>query len=72
LRCPRRAARPFDQRASHALTPVNLTLEVTDALRFLGPPDAVVVTVLAFEADPETEEREQILRFEHLTLVTYD
>jgi hypothetical protein len=63
---------PFDHRPPHALVPVNLSLEITDALRFLGPVEEVVVTVLAYEADPEAEEREQILRFDHLTLVTYD
>jgi hypothetical protein len=63
---------PFDHRPPHALTPANLTVEITDALAFLGPQEEVVVTVLAFEADPEVQEREQILRFDQLTLVTYD
>ena len=62
----------FDQRTPHALLPVNLTLEITDALRFLGAIEEVVVSVLAYEADPEADERDQILRFSQLTLVTYD
>jgi len=63
---------PFDRRLTHPLTPVNLSMEVTDALRFLGPVEEVVVTIIAREADPDREEREQILRFRELMLVTYD
>jgi tyrosinase len=63
---------PFDRRLPHGLTPTNLTMEVTEALRFLGPVEEVVVTILAQEADPERQEREQILRFAELLLVTYD
>ena len=63
---------PFDRRLPHPLTPVNLSMEVTAALRFLGDPEEVVVTILAREAQPDTPEREQILRFRTLTLALYD
>jgi hypothetical protein len=62
----------FDRRLPHALTPVNLAMEITEAIRFLGPVEEVVVTILAQEADPDRAEREQILRFRTLMLVTYD
>jgi tyrosinase len=69
---PRGPASGFDRRLPHALTPTNLAMEITAALRFLGPVEEVVVTIVAQEADPDREEREQILRFEKLMLVTYD
>jgi hypothetical protein len=69
---PRGPASGFDRRLPHALTPTNLAIEITAALRFLGPVEEVVVTIVAQEADPDREEREQILRFEKLMLVTYD
>jgi hypothetical protein len=69
---PRGPASGFDRRLPHALTPTNLAIEITAALRFLGPVEEVVVTIVAQEADPDREEREQILRFEKLVLVTYD
>lgn len=62
----------FDRRPPHPLTPANLSMEITAALRFLGPVDQVVVTILAQEADPDQAERAQILRFGELMLVTYD
>jgi hypothetical protein len=69
---PRGPASGFDRRLPHALTPTNLAIEITAALHFLGPVEEVVVTIVAQEADPDREEREQILRFEKLMLVTYD
>ena len=63
---------PFDHRPPHPLIPVNLSLEVTAALQFLGPIEEVVVTILAFERDPSIKARRNILRFGRLTLVTYD
>jgi hypothetical protein len=69
---PRGPASRFDVRPPHPLTPVNLSMEVTLALRFLGEVEEVVVTILAREAKPDAPEREQILRFKELMLVTYD
>lgn len=63
---------PFDRRLPHPLMPTNLSMEITDALRFLGPVEQVIVSILAQEADPDLAEREQILRFSELMLVTYD
>jgi hypothetical protein len=62
----------FDLRPPHPLTPVNLSMEVTLALRFLGPIEQVIVTILTREARPNVPERDQILRFKELILVTYD
>ncbi len=67
-------ARPvsaFDKNPPHPLTPVNITVEITDALRRIES-DMVAVTVLAVSSDPEDAERQDILRFGRLTLVTYD
>lgn len=46
-------------------------MEITDALRRVEG-DQVPVTVLAFSTCPEDAERQDILRFGRLTLVTYD
>jgi tyrosinase len=60
----------FDRRPLHPLTPVNFTVEVTASLRALGDANEVTVTALAFPSRPEHEG--DLLRFERLTLVTYD
>jgi tyrosinase len=61
----------FDRRAEHRLTPQNVTLDVTDAVKALGPVEEVRVTVIAMSTgDPEA--RKDVLRFEALTLVTYE
>jgi hypothetical protein len=62
----------FDQRPAHQLTPVNLSMEITLALQFLGAIDEVRVTIVAQEVRPDAEERAQILRFRQLMIVTYD
>ena len=59
---------PFDRRPAHPLTPRNLSVDVTDALKALGDVDEVTVTALAFAVDDTAEP----LRFGRLTLVTYD
>jgi hypothetical protein len=61
----------FDRNPEHTLTPVNVTVEITDALRRVEG-DQVPVTVLAFSTSADDAEREDILRFVRLTLVTYD
>jgi tyrosinase len=69
---PRGPLNQFDLRPPHPLTPVNLSMEITLALRFLGLIEHVVVTILAREARPDIPERKEILRFKELMLVTYD
>lgn len=61
----------FDKNPPHPLTPVNITVEITDALRRVES-DTVTVTVLAVSSDPQDAERQDILRFGRLTLVSYD
>jgi hypothetical protein len=60
---------PFDHRPLHPLTPIGVSIEISDALRRLEPEEQVTVTALAFSAD---EEKTDILRFSRLHLVTYD
>ena len=62
---------PFDRNPPHPLTPVNITVEITDALRRVEA-DEVPVTLLAISSNPKDADRQDILRFERLTLVTYD
>jgi hypothetical protein len=59
----------FDDRAPHPLTPINLTVDCTDALRGLGEAEEATVTALAY---PLEEKKEEPLKFGRLTLVTYD
>jgi hypothetical protein len=61
----------FDRSPEHPLTPVNITVQITDALRRVET-EQVSVTVLAFSTSPADAERQDILRFGRLTLVTYD
>jgi tyrosinase len=59
----------FDARPEHPLTPVNMTLEITEAVRRLGSPESIEVTLLVASED---EDEEQLLRFDQLTLVVYE
>jgi hypothetical protein len=57
-------------RPEHDVTPTAVTLDVTDAIRRLGNPDQLTVTVHATKlADPK--ETQGIVRFERLTAVAY-
>jgi hypothetical protein len=67
---PKGPLHPFDDRPPHPLTPINITVEITDALERLGEGDAITVTALAQSLDPD--KREDALRFGRLTLVTYE
>ena len=67
---PKGPIHEFDARAPHPLTPTNLTVECTEALRALGDAEETTVTALAYSLDPG--KKEEPLRFGRLTLVTYD
>lgn len=60
----------FDRRPLHPLTPINVAVECTAALRALGDRTETIVTALAYSLEPE--EKEEPLKFGRLTLVTYD
>lgn len=60
----------FDTRPLHSLTPINVAVDCTEALRALGGSSETTVTVLAYSDDPE--QKEEPLKFGRLTLVTYD
>ena len=65
---PRERVSPFDYRHPHPLTPYDVELDVTAALR--GSDSArVVVTALATSVDPDVPEP---LRFRSLALATFD
>lgn len=59
----------FDRRLPHPLTPINITVRVTDALRKVTN-DGVTVTILTFPV--LGSDRDEALRFSRLTLLTYD
>ena len=47
----------FDRRPPHHLTPINVSMDITEAIASLGNPDTVSVTVhAARRADPEATE----------------
>src|SRR5215208_5246852 len=60
----------FDRRPLHPLTPINVTVEITDALRALGAVEEVTVTALTHSTDPD--KREDALQFSRFTLLSYD
>jgi hypothetical protein len=60
----------FDQRPPHHMTPIGISMEVTDALPRLGDAEEFFVTVhAARRADPDAAEG--VLRFERLTALAY-
>lgn len=59
----------FDRSPQHHLTPVNLTLDVTDAVKRLGDPDELLVTIHA--ARPGDPEADDVLRFRELVVLAY-
>jgi hypothetical protein len=60
---------PFDRRLPHPLTPINITVTVTAALRAVAE-DELTVTVLTFPV--LGSDRDESLRFSRLTLLSYD
>lgn len=68
---PPGAIHDFDTRPPHPLTPINITVDCTAALRALGGREQATVTALAFAQGGE-EKDEGLLRFSRLCLITYD
>jgi hypothetical protein len=62
-------ASPFDRRPPHALTPIHVGVEITEALRALGAGEEIRVTVLAFPVGNGKERSP--LKFQRLRFVTY-
>lgn len=60
---------PFDRRLPHRLTPINITVTVTEALRAVTE-DEVTVTMLTFPV--LGSDGDEPLRFSRLTLLSYD
>lgn len=61
---------PFDRRPPHHLTPINVSLEITDAIARLGNPEALDVTVhAALRANPGAESG--VLVFDQLLALAY-
>jgi hypothetical protein len=70
-------ANAFDRRAEHRLAPLDVTLDVTDAVHALGSVRKLTVTTVAFPAAgakpaERSQPTEKILRFSSLRLVTYE
>lgn len=65
---------PFDRRLPHPLTPANKTVTVTERLRALADAGAseVEVTIVTRRAIPGENGDDSPLRFDRLSLVTYD
>jgi hypothetical protein len=60
----------FDRRPPHHLTPINISMDVTEMIRRLGNPNRIDVTVHAARTtDPDL--REGVLTFEQLTAMAY-
>ncbi len=60
---------PFDRRPPHHLSPINVSMDVTETALRLGDPKRLTVTVHATRtADPEDED---VLRFGQLTALVY-
>jgi hypothetical protein len=60
----------FDRRPPHHLTPINVSLEITDAIARLGNPDELEVTVhAALRDDPEASAG--VLVFDQLLALAY-
>jgi hypothetical protein len=67
---PKEPLHDFDDRPLQPLTPINITVEITDAALALEDGEEVRVTALAQSLDPD--KREDVFRFSRLTLVTYE
>lgn len=65
---------PFDRRPPHPLTPQQKTVIVTDALKRLrsNQGGSFTVTVVPVPSDSPVRAEDDILRFERISLVTYE
>jgi hypothetical protein len=61
---------PFDRRPAHHLTPINVTMDVTETMRKLGNPRDLEVTVHAARRT-EPKSSVQVLRFRELRAFAY-
>lgn len=66
----RDAVSPFDRRPQHHLTPINVSMDITEAIRRLGNPNRLEVTVHATKAS-EPKARKGVLRFKRLAVMSY-
>jgi hypothetical protein len=66
----------FDQTPEPGVTPINVTVTITDALRHVSPEGGdVTVTALVYRLEDENERirrGDRIMRFDRLSLITYD
>jgi hypothetical protein len=61
----------FDRRPPHHLTPINVSMDISQALKRLGDPEELVVTAHAVRrAEPQASEG--VLRFARLTAFAYE
>lgn len=60
----------FDRRPEHHLTPINVSMDVTETIRRLGNPNRLEVSVHAFGA-AEPEASKGVFRCERLTVLSY-
>jgi hypothetical protein len=60
----------FDRRSPHHLSPINVSMEVTDVIRRLDDPSELTVTIHAARRD-DPDATEGVLRFERLTALAY-
>lgn len=60
---------PFDRRPQHHLRPFNLTLDVTQAVKRLGNPDALQLTIHAAQLDDPAAT--DVLRFRRVAALAY-
>jgi hypothetical protein len=61
----------FDRRPPHHLTPINVSMNISDVLQRLDDPDELVVTIHAVRT-ADREATEGVLRFARLTALAYE
>lgn len=60
----------FDRRPQHHLTPINVSMDITETVLSLGDPKALEVTIHATRtSDPDADS--DVLRFERLVVLSY-
>jgi hypothetical protein len=60
----------FDRRPPHHLSPINVSMEITDAVRGLGDPAELRITIHAARRD-DPNAVEGVLHFQRLTALAY-